>query len=129
MFQAPHQHQQLPLQLGFRKACFPAQALLQRLQRVLPQQAHKAGESQITFCVQAYCVLMYVHAFLFRRLWGSGFFHLPFKIIYKQKLVPKRGNYACLGKNEVLELLTFLESGCLKCKFLPLTALGETSGS
>lgn len=62
MFQAPHQHQQLPLQLGFRKACFPAQALLQRLQRVLPQQAHKAGESQINFVFRpTVCLCMCMH--------------------------------------------------------------------
>lgn len=59
---------------GLQKACFPAQALLQRLQRVLPQQAHKTGESQIHFVFRPpVCLCMCMH-FCVERLWGSGFF-------------------------------------------------------
>lgn len=98
MFQAPHQHQQLPLQLGFRKACFPAQALLQRLQRVLPQQAHKAGKSQIHFVLRSTVCLCMCMRFCLEDCGALDFLIYLVKFIRKQKLVQHEAIMHVWGK-------------------------------
>lgn len=70
------------------------------------------------FCVQTYCVLTFVHAFLFRRLWGSGFFSLTsFQLFINKNWSWKEVIVHDLEGNYVPDLTHFPELGAGNGRF------------